>query len=41
MQADSKALNKTSEEFKALPTDQIFSKVSKANVRPGIHAESH
>jgi formylmethanofuran dehydrogenase subunit E-like metal-binding protein len=32
MQADSKALNKSSEEFKALPTDQIFSKVSKANV---------
>lgn len=32
MQVDSKALNKSSEEFKALPTDQIFSKVSKANV---------
>ena len=32
MEANSEALNKTSEEFKALPTDQIFSKVSKANV---------
>ena len=32
MQVNSKALNKSSEEFKALPIDQIFSKVSKANV---------
>ena len=32
MQVDSKALNKSSEDFKALPTDQIFSKISKANV---------
>jgi formylmethanofuran dehydrogenase subunit E-like metal-binding protein len=32
MQADSQALNKSSEEFAALPDDQVFSKVSKANV---------
>jgi formylmethanofuran dehydrogenase subunit E-like metal-binding protein len=32
MQVNSKALNKSSEEFKALTDDQIFSKISKANV---------
>lgn len=32
MQVNSKALNRSLEEFKALPNDQIFSKVSKANV---------
>ncbi|MHB8120119.1 MAG: FmdE family protein [Methanothrix sp.] len=32
MQVNSKALNKSSEEFNALPADQVFSKVSKANV---------
>ncbi len=32
MQASSQALNKSSEEFAALPDDQVFSKVSKANV---------
>ncbi len=32
LQADSQALNKSSEEFAALQDDQVFSKVSKANV---------
>lgn len=32
LQVDSKSLNKSSEKFKALPTDQIFGVVSKANV---------
>ncbi|MFZ3149519.1 MAG: FmdE family protein [Methanothrix sp.] len=32
LQANSKALNKSLEEFKALPDDQVFSKISKANV---------
>ena len=32
MQVDGKALNKSQEEFKALPNDKVFSKVSKANV---------
>lgn len=32
MQVNSKALNMSPEEFEALPTDQIFSKISKANV---------
>jgi len=32
MQVDSEALNKSLEEFKALTDDQVFSKVSKANV---------
>ncbi len=32
MQADSKSLNKSLDEFKALSNDQVFSKISKANV---------
>lgn len=32
MQADEKALNKSLEEFKALPKDKVFSKVSKTNI---------
>ena len=32
MQAESKSLNKSLDEFKALPDDQVFSKISKANV---------
>jgi formylmethanofuran dehydrogenase subunit E-like metal-binding protein len=32
MQADSSALNKSLDEFKALSNDQVFSKISKANV---------
>jgi formylmethanofuran dehydrogenase subunit E-like metal-binding protein len=32
MQADSSLLNKPLEEFKALPADNVFSKISKANV---------
>lgn len=32
LQADSQALNKSPEEFKALTDDQIFSKISRANV---------
>jgi formylmethanofuran dehydrogenase subunit E-like metal-binding protein len=32
MQADSQALNKSLDEFKALPNDQVFSRVSRANV---------
>lgn len=32
LQADTKVLNKSLEEFKALPSEEVFSKVSKANV---------